>query len=192
MKRATKTATWLCLLAALIRASASEAGQTEKPQGGMMPGTPAHVQSGSPWSDDLGTVAPALQGYTQERLYGEVWRRPGLSARDRSLATVAALIARDQSSALPDHVNQAIENGVHPREISETITHLAFYAGWANAVAAAVVAKDVFARRGIGADQIPSATVKHLPLDDAAEAQRAARVSEQLPVFDGWRLRLHL
>ena len=129
--------------------------------------------------EDVRAVAPALEAYTQERLYGDVWKRPGLTPRDRSLITIAALIARDQSPALPYYFNQAIENGVKPREISETITHLAFYAGWANAFAAIGAAKDVFGKRGIGADQLPPVSVQLLPLDEAAEADRAKRVGEQ-------------
>jgi 4-carboxymuconolactone decarboxylase len=175
----TRNAWRLCVLAALVLPSLGETGQAEKPQGGAMANTPPRVQSESPWPDDLSKVAPALQRYTQERLYGEAWKRPGLSARDRSLVTVAALIARDQSAALTYHMNQAIGNGVKRRKISETITHLAFYAGWGNAVAAADVVNNVFTQRSIGADQIPSASVKHQPLDESAEAQRAARVSEQ-------------
>ena len=81
--------------------------------------------------DDVRKVAPALEAYTQERLYGEVWKRPGLAPRDRSLVTIAALIARDQSPALTYYFDQALENGVKPREISEIITHLAFYVGQA-------------------------------------------------------------
>ena len=129
--------------------------------------------------DDIRMVAPALEKYTQGRLFGEVWKRPGLSPRDRSIVTVAALIARNQTIEMPDYVNLALDNGVKPREISEIITHLAFYSGWANAISAVAVAKDVFARRGIGADQLPAASPQLLPLDEAAEAQRAARVGEQ-------------
>jgi 4-carboxymuconolactone decarboxylase len=99
--------------------------------------------------------------------------------RDRSIVTLAALIARDQTIEMPYYVNLALDNGVTPREISEIITHLAFYSGWANAISAVAVAKDVFARRGIGADQLPAASPQLLPLDEAAEAQRAARVGEQ-------------
>ena len=128
--------------------------------------------------EDVRTVAPALETYTQDRLYGDVWKRPDLTPRDRSLITVAALIARGQAPALTYSLNQAIENGVKPREISETITHLAFYAGWANAFAAVGAAKEVFAQRGVGADQLPTASVQ-LPLDEAAEAERAKRVGEQ-------------
>src|SRR4051795_2619016 len=129
--------------------------------------------------EDVRSVAPALEKYTQERLYGEVWKRPGLSPRDRSIVTVAALIARDLTLPMNYYFGRALDNGVKPRELSEIITHLAFYSGWANAFAAIGVAKDVFARRGIGPDQVPPASVSLLPLDEAAEAQRAARVGEQ-------------
>src|SRR5437016_12222308 len=90
----------------------------------------------SPSRKDIQMVAPALDKYTQDRLLGEVWKRPGLAARDRSLVTLAALIARNQTIELPFHISLALDNGVKPAEISETITHLAFYAGWGNAVAA--------------------------------------------------------
>ncbi|QRN98497.1 carboxymuconolactone decarboxylase family protein [Archangium violaceum] len=126
--------------------------------------------------DDVRRVAPALEQYTQERLYGEVWKRPGLTPRDRSIVTIATLIARNQAPALPYYFNQALDNGVKPSELSEIITHLAFYSGWANAFAAVGAAKDVFAQRGIGPDQVPPASVELLPLDEAAEARRAAQV----------------
>jgi 4-carboxymuconolactone decarboxylase len=129
--------------------------------------------------DDVRSVAPALEEYTQNRLYGEVWKRPGLTPRDRSVITLAALIARSQTPALPYYFHQALDDGVRPREISEVITHLAFYSGWANAMAAVGAAKEVFAERGIGPDQLPPASVTLLPLDEAAEAQRATRVGEQ-------------
>ena len=129
--------------------------------------------------NEVRTVAPALEKYTQDTLLGDLWKRPGLASRDRSIVTLAALIARDQTIEMPYYVNLALDNGVTPREISEIITHLAFYSGWSNAISAAAVAKDVFARRGIGADQLPAASPQLLPLDEAAEAQRAARVGEQ-------------
>jgi 4-carboxymuconolactone decarboxylase len=129
--------------------------------------------------EDVQSVAPALEAYTKNRLLSEVWKRPGLVPRDRSIVTLAALIARNQTIELPYHLNLALDNGVKPREISEIITHLAFYAGWANAMAAVAVAKDVFAMRHIGADQLPAASVTLLPLNEAAEAQRAKSVSVQ-------------
>ncbi len=128
---------------------------------------------------DIGTVAPALEKYTQERLLGDVWKRPGLSPRDRSIVTLAALIARQQTIEMPYYFSLALDNGVKPREVSEIITHLAFYSGWANAVLAVAAAKEVFAQRQIGTDQLPAASPRLLALDQAAEAQRAARVGEQ-------------
>jgi len=128
---------------------------------------------------DVRMVAPALEKYRQDRLFGELWRRPGLAPRDRSIVTIAALIARNQTSEMPYYLNLALDNGVKPREISEIITHLAFYAGWANAMSAVSVAKEVFAQRKIGSDQLPAASPKLLPLDEAAEADRAARVGQQ-------------
>ena len=127
--------------------------------------------------EDIRMVAPALDQYTQDRLLGDIWKRPGLTPRDRSIVTLAALIARNQAVEMPYHFNLALDNGVKPREISEIITHLAFYTGWANAMSAVAVAKDVFAERKIGADQLPAASPSHLPLDQAAEAQRASPTS---------------
>lgn len=79
--------------------------------------------------------------------------------------------------------NLALENGVKPREISEVITHLAFYSGWANAMSAVAVARDVFAAHHIGADQLPAASVTPLAIDQAAEADRATRVQDQFGAF---------
>jgi 4-carboxymuconolactone decarboxylase len=129
--------------------------------------------------DDVRTVAPALEKHAQGTLLGDLWKRPGLAPRDRSIVTLAALIARNQTIELDHYLNLALDNGVQPREISEIITHLAFYAGWENAMSAVTVAKEVFAQRAIGADQLPAASPEPLPLDEAAEAQRAARVGEQ-------------
>jgi 4-carboxymuconolactone decarboxylase len=129
--------------------------------------------------DDIRMVAPALEKYTQGRLLGDVWKRPGLAPRDRSIVTLAALIARQQTIEMPYYFNLALDNGVKPREISEMITHLAFYSGWGNAMSAVAVAKDVFAQRGIKADQLAAASPQLLPLNEAAEAQRASRNEQQ-------------
>ena len=131
-----------------------------------------------PTLDDVRAVSPALARYTQGPLLGDLWKRPGLSPRDRSIVTLSALIARNQSVEMPYHFNLALETGVKPGEISEIITHLAFYSGWANGTSAVVIAKDVFAKRGITSNQLPPATGDLLPLEEAAEAQRAARVEE--------------
>jgi 4-carboxymuconolactone decarboxylase len=132
-----------------------------------------------PTLNDIRMVAPALEKYTQDRLLGEIWKRPGLAPRDRSIVTLSALIARNQTIDMPYYVDLALDNGVKPREISEIITHLAFYSGWPNAMSAVAAAKDVFAVRKIGTDQLPPASPQLLPLDEAAEAQRASRVGEQ-------------
>jgi 4-carboxymuconolactone decarboxylase len=108
--------------------------------------------------EDVRRVAPAFEKYTEERLYGEVWKRPGLSPRDRSIVTITALIARELTLPMPYYFNQALDNGVKPSELSEIITHLAFYSGWANAFAAIGPARDVFAQRGTGPDQLPLAS----------------------------------
>jgi 4-carboxymuconolactone decarboxylase len=128
--------------------------------------------------EDVRRAAPALEKYTQQGLYGDVWKRPGLSRRDRSLVTLAAMIARNQFAPLAYYMGQALDNGVKPAEISETIVHLAFYAGFANAFGAIGPARDVFAQRGIGPEQLPAASPTPLPLNEAAEAERAKRVGE--------------
>ena len=94
---------------------------------------------------DIRTVAPALEKYAQGPI-AELWKRPGLSQRDRSIVTLAALIARNQTIEMPYYMNLALDNGAKPREISEMITHLAFYSGWPTAVNAVTVAKEVFSK----------------------------------------------
>jgi 4-carboxymuconolactone decarboxylase len=81
---------------------------------------------------------------TENVLFGDVWERPGLSKRDRSLITVAALVALYRPEQLRGHLDRALSNGVTKDEISELITHLAFYSGWPTAVSAAGLAKTVF------------------------------------------------
>lgn len=135
---------------------------------------------------DIQSVAPALEHFTRDTLLADVWARPQLSRRDRSIVTVSALIARNQTIELPYYLNLALDNGVKPAELSEIITHLAFYAGWANAMSAVAVTRPIFAERRIGQDQLPAASVDLLPLDEAAEAQRAASVEQSTgPVSPG-------
>jgi 4-carboxymuconolactone decarboxylase len=136
-----------------------------------------------PTTDEIRAIAPALEKYAKSVVVGNLWKRERLSARDRSIVTLAALIARDQTVELAHYLNLALDNGVKPAEISEIITHLAFYAGWANALDAVATAKAVFESHNIGPDQLPSASDPKLPLDEAAEAQRAARVGEQFGVI---------
>jgi 4-carboxymuconolactone decarboxylase len=92
----------------------------------------------------LGEIAPKLLQLTEQVLFGDVWERPELSKRDRSLITVAALVALNRTEQLRFHLGRALENGVTKDELVESITHLAFYSGWPTAVSATAVAKDVF------------------------------------------------
>jgi 4-carboxymuconolactone decarboxylase len=91
----------------------------------------------------FGDITPKLAELTDNVLFGDVWARPGLSRRDRSLATVSALVAMNRPDQLRSHLALARENGVTKEELVEAITHLAFYAGWPNAINAALVAKEV-------------------------------------------------
>lgn len=94
----------------------------------------------------VGDFAPKLAELTDEVLFGDVWARPELSPRDRSLATVAALIANGNTEQLPGHLRRAKENGLTESELAEVIIHLAFYAGWPRAMSAVRVAREVFNR----------------------------------------------
>ena len=92
-------------------------------------------------------VAPKLVELSEKVLYGDIWERPGLSKRDRSLIAVAALTAMYRSDQLQGHIERALANGVTREEIGELITHLAFYAGWPAAMTAGRIAKKVFDER---------------------------------------------
>ncbi len=99
----------------------------------------------------MGDIAPKLAELTDKVLYNDVWARPELSRRDRSLATVSALIALNRTEQLRSHLALARQNGVTQEELIETITHLAFYTGWPNAVSAVAVAREVFqGNRSVG------------------------------------------
>ena len=94
----------------------------------------------APWSD----IAPHLTEVTDRVLFDDIWQRPGLSPRDRSLVTVSALVAGYRQNELPFHLRKALENGVTREEIIEVITHLAFYSGWPSASTALTVVRQVF------------------------------------------------
>ena len=123
--------------------------------------------------------APALQAYTDRVLRNDLWRRADLSLRDRSLVTIAALVAGGHADALPSYLHRALDSGVTPAELGEVITHLAFYTGWPNAMSAASFAKGVFAQRGITAGQLAAAGGL-LPVNEEAERERAAYVARNL------------
>lgn len=103
------------------------------------PNRPKHV---------FADFAPSLVAYTNEVLFGDVWERSELSKRDRSLITVAALVASGSTEQMVYHLGFAKENGLSEAELIETITHLAFYAGWPKAMSAMAVAKKVFEETG--------------------------------------------
>ena len=96
----------------------------------------------------FGDIAPALADYTDKVLFGDVWERPGLSPRDRSLITVASLISLYRTNELPFHPEKALDNGISRDELIEVITHLAFYAGWPPASTALPIARRVLEEAG--------------------------------------------
>ena len=103
--------------------------------------TPAPVSSAR---EEVRGVVPKLIDLSEKVLYGDVWERPGLSKRDRSLITVAALTAMYRGDQLKGHIERALANGVTKEEIGEVITHMAFYAGWPTAMTAARIATKAF------------------------------------------------
>lgn len=107
--------------------------------------TPPQAAQPSRAQQLMGDVAPKLAELTDEVLFGDVWERPGLAKRDRSLVTVSALIALNRPDQLRSHMRLARQNGVTEEELVEAITQLAFYAGWPNAISAVSVAREVFA-----------------------------------------------
>jgi 4-carboxymuconolactone decarboxylase len=97
--------------------------------------------------DPLGSISPKLRELTDDVLFGDVWERPELSKRDRSLLTVGVLVALYRTEQLRHHIGRGLDNGLSREEIGEIITHVAFYAGWPTAANAAGVALRVFAER---------------------------------------------
>jgi 4-carboxymuconolactone decarboxylase len=130
--------------------------------------------------DEIRAVSPTLERYSRSVIGEGLWKRPDLAARDRSIVTVAALVARNQTIGMLRYFNLALDNGVKPSELSEIITHLAFYSGWSNALSAVAITKDIFEQRGIGLDQLPAAWPELLPLNEDAEAERASRVQQDV------------
>jgi 4-carboxymuconolactone decarboxylase len=135
---------------------------------------------------DIESVSPALARFGREAITDDLWKRDALSIRDRSIVTLAILIARNQPAELQHYAGVALDSGVTPAEVSEIITHLAFYSGWPNAMSAIAVTKNVFQARGIGADQLAEASPALLPLNQAAEQQRSATVEKNVgPISPG-------
>jgi 4-carboxymuconolactone decarboxylase len=109
--------------------------------------TPSMVTQQSRAQQLMGDIAPKLAELTDNVLFGDIWERPGLSKRDRSLVTVSALITLNRPDQLRSHIALARRNGVTETEIVEAITQLAFYSGWPNAIAAVGVAREVFRQK---------------------------------------------
>jgi 4-carboxymuconolactone decarboxylase len=130
-----------CVIAVLVGSSSPAQTQQTKE-------APAMAKTGQTRAQQLmGDIAPKLAELTDNVLFGDVWERPGLAKRDRSLVTISALIAMNRPDQLRSHLALARQNGVTETEIVEAITHLAFYAGWPNAVGAVAVAREVFAQK---------------------------------------------
>jgi 4-carboxymuconolactone decarboxylase len=132
----------LPLIALLTGGRAAAAPASSPSKGPSMTDTPG------PRKSPFGDIAPALGDYTNNVLFGDVWKRPELSARDRSLVTVSSLIAQYRINELPFHLKFALQNGVTREELIEAITHLAFYAGWPTASTAIGIARHVFDEAG--------------------------------------------
>ena len=99
------------------------------------------------FGEQFGKITPSLVQYTTDVLFRDLWLRPGLAPRDRSLTTVSALIATGQVAQITYHLNRAMDNGLTKEEAGEVVGHLAFYAGWPNAFSAAPVIKEVIEKR---------------------------------------------
>ncbi len=126
------------LAATIILAAGSESSMAEAPA--------SNLDSAKSRTQQLmGDIAPKLAELTDDVLYADVWERPQLSQRDRSLVTVTALIALNRPDQLRSHLVRAKANGLTEEQLIETITHMAFYSGWPSAVSAVAIAKEVFA-----------------------------------------------
>lgn len=131
---------------------------------------------------EMQSVSPALARYASETIVDALWTRTSLSPRDRMMVTLAILIAANQPAELKHYVALSLNEALTPAEVSEIITHLAFYAGWPNAMAAIKVTQDVFRDHGITPDQLPPASPTLMPLNQEAEQQRAESVAQHA----GW------
>ncbi len=132
------------LLAGLFASPIAPLNAQQQPAAQQQAADPAEKPAQTRAQELMGDIAPKLAELTDDVLYADVWARPQLSKRDRSLVTVSALVAMNRPDQLRSHLALAKENGVTEEELVETITHLAFYSGWPNAVTAIGVAREVF------------------------------------------------
>jgi 4-carboxymuconolactone decarboxylase len=135
----------------------AERRDPRSPESPQVPPAPAALPRTA--RQEVHDAAPALGWYTDSLLYHEVWNRAGLAKRDRSLVTLAALIADGRTAQLRSHIRRALENGVRPVEVVELVTHLAFFTGWPTAMSALPVMTEVFDDQGVDARGIRQAAV---------------------------------
>lgn len=184
----------LLLMAFLLSSTVAAAQKSPSPQN-------FHLPDSAPSMAQVKSVSPALASYTENLVLSEVWNREGLSPRDRSVVTLAALISRNQQVEMPYHLRLALDNGVTPSEISELITHLAFYSGWPNAMSAVAVAASVFEERGVRPEELPKVSVSALiaagkveqvpfhlnkAMDSGLSKGEASEVLTHLAFYAGW------
>lgn len=127
-------------------------------------------------------VSPRFADYTDRVVYGEIWARPGLSPRDRSMLTCAALIALNCAPLLPFQIRRALDNGLTPREIGAIVTQLAVYCGWPMASAAVTEIAAVYKERGVSAEDVALLDAPRLPTDPDMEARRKAVLDASIGV----------
>ena len=158
---------WIAMLTITVVCASTSSAASPSPQAG----------AGRPSGPVQQRIAPGLADLTDEVLFGDVWQRPELSPRDRSLVTVSVLIATGKPAQLVGHLGRALDNGVQPREASGLLAHLAIYCGWPSAVSALEVFDQVYAARrvdtstlGAGGPRLPSLA------SDAARAEAVTRV----------------
>ncbi|WP_251977565.1 carboxymuconolactone decarboxylase family protein [Salinicola avicenniae] len=132
----------------------------------------------APSADEMNRVSPAFKHYTDDVVLEDLWHRPGLAPRERSIITLSTLITQRQDVELPYHFNKALDNGVTPEELSEIITQLAFYTGWGNSTNAVAILSDVFDARGIDNSDLPAEPANPLPIDMESEQAREQLVDE--------------
>lgn len=158
------------MIGGMMALAASAGGEAASAQGGARNSVAPPVMQ---------EVAPQLADYTDRVLFGDVWERPDLAKRDRSLVVVATLIATGRTGPLAGHIGRALDNGVPPTAISGLITHLAFYMGWPSAVSALEPAREAFAARKINLATLKPVDATLLPVP-AGDADRAAAVEKAM------------
>ncbi len=159
----SKSAVWLGLMASVVALSCGGASPMDSDAAAQEPpAAPPNLYAGSPY----------LQKLRDEIVYGEIWERPQLSKRDRSLITIGVLqaLAREE---LAIHIPRGLDNGLTPEEISEIILHVTFYAGWPTGVQASLTAAEVFESRGIALGELPRAPEVEAVAGPGAELSRA-------------------